>query len=143
MAQQGSYIAYHIQVKNGRVSLKNGFLFGDATDAQLLSDLRRARHALEIRWFTIPAAAPLAGQRIGATGVCQRSGASIVAVLRDSVVISNPEPDTILQPGDGVAVVGTAAQRDAFASLLAPAEIHRSDAVATGPYLNPCLNVER
>jgi CPA2 family monovalent cation:H+ antiporter-2 len=91
------------------------------TDAQLLNDLRRARHALDIRWYTIPPAAPLAGQTIGATGIRQRSGASIIAVLREGAVTSNPEPDTILRPGDGVAVIGTVEQRDAFAALLAPA----------------------
>lgn len=90
------------------------------TDAQLLNQLRRARHALDITWATLPPDTPLVGQTIAAAEIRQRSGASIVAIMREGALHSNPSPDEVLRAGDMVAVLGTQAQRVAFRALLTP-----------------------
>jgi CPA2 family monovalent cation:H+ antiporter-2 len=88
------------------------------TDAQVLDQLRRARHALGIEWMTLPPDAPIVGQRIGASGIRERTGASIAALLRNEVVVSNPGPDEVLSAGQSVAIVGTPEQRAAFRTVM-------------------------
>ncbi len=84
----------------------------------VLEQLRRAGQGSEIEWFTIPGDAPFVGQSIVQAGIRQRTGASIVTVLRGETVYSNPGPELILAAGDIVAVLGTRVQRDAFRALL-------------------------
>nr|WP_255603375.1 potassium channel protein [Oscillochloris sp. ZM17-4] len=86
--------------------------------AAMLGQLRRARRSLEIDWFDLPEGSPLAGGSIGASAIRQRTGASIVAVLRAGALISNPGPETLLLAGDQVAALGTAAQREAFQRMM-------------------------
>jgi CPA2 family monovalent cation:H+ antiporter-2 len=84
------------------------------TDARLLGQLRRARNALEIEWLTLPPDVPFAGHAIAASGIRERTGASIAALLRDGALLSNPGPDELLEAGQSVAVLGTPEQRSAF-----------------------------
>ena len=84
------------------------------TDSQLLSQLRRARNALDIEWLTLPPDAPFVGQSIASSGIRERTGASIAALLRDGALLSNPGPDEVLQSGQSVAILGTLEQRNAF-----------------------------
>jgi len=84
------------------------------TDAQLLSQLRRARSALDIEWLTLPPDAPFVGQPIASSGIRERTGASIVALLSDGALLSNPGPDEVLESGQSVAILGTPEQRNAF-----------------------------
>ncbi|EFO81134.1 sodium/hydrogen exchanger [Oscillochloris trichoides DG-6] len=88
------------------------------TSAPLLRQLRRARRSLEIAWFLLPEDSPLAGRSIGHSAIRQRCGASVIAVLRDTTLISNPGPDTLMLAGDQIAVLGTNQQRNAFQHLL-------------------------
>jgi CPA2 family monovalent cation:H+ antiporter-2 len=99
-------------------------------DAMLLDQLRHARSTLEISWFAVPADSPLIGQTIRVSEVRQRTGASLVAVLRDGVALDTPGPETTLQAGDLVAVLGSAAQRAAFHELIEQSEgiiVHVTD----------------
>jgi CPA2 family monovalent cation:H+ antiporter-2 len=84
---------------------------------RMLERLRRAGQVLEIEWFTMTPSAPLAGKSAAQAEVRSRTGASIVSVLRGEQIHSNPGPDLVLEPGDLVAVLGTAEERAAFARL--------------------------
>jgi CPA2 family monovalent cation:H+ antiporter-2 len=88
-------------------------------DALLVDRMRRARQALDVAWYDLAADAPLVGRSIRTSGIRQRTGLSIVAVLRGDTVISNPTPDLVLNDGDRLGIVGTAAQRRGFAEWLA------------------------
>jgi K+/H+ antiporter YhaU regulatory subunit KhtT len=46
-----------------------------------------------------------------------RTGASIVAIVREESVIANPGPEATIAPGDTVGVLGTPAQRAALRDL--------------------------
>jgi CPA2 family monovalent cation:H+ antiporter-2 len=84
------------------------------TDVQLLSQLRRARNALDIEWLTLPPDAPFVEQPIAESGIRERTGASIAALLRDGALLSNPGPDEVLHGGQSIAILGTPEQRTAF-----------------------------
>ncbi|MBQ1073199.1 cation:proton antiporter regulatory subunit [Micromonospora sp. C31] len=57
----------------------------------------------------VPARSPYVGRRLGDTRARTRTGASIVAVLRDAHVIPSPDADFTLQSGDSLVVVGDGA----------------------------------
>jgi CPA2 family monovalent cation:H+ antiporter-2 len=84
------------------------------TDAQLLNQLRQARTVLDIEWLTLPPDAPCVGQSIAASGIRERTGASIAALLRDGALHSNPNPSEVLDAGQSIAILGTVEQRHAF-----------------------------
>ncbi|NNJ11161.1 portal protein [Chloroflexales bacterium ZM16-3] len=86
-----------------------------------LQRLRQLRHVFyDLSWHTLDTASPLAGQTIRTGAVRQRTGVSIVALLRGEAVIHNLDPDMRLLAGDQLAVFGTATQRAAFMELLSP-----------------------
>lgn len=88
------------------------------TEAALLDRLRRAGQALEIEWYIVPPDSPLAGQTLGEAAIRKRTGTSIVAVLRDQDIHTNPGPEFVLMVGDTMAALGTPDQRGAFRCLL-------------------------
>ncbi|MDP8949147.1 MAG: portal protein, partial [Actinomycetota bacterium] len=88
-----------------------------AADDDLLAQLRRASREIETEWIRLPEASPLNGRTIGELEVRTKTGASIVAIVRDELVLTNPGPDARFEPGDLVGVLGTPDQRATFLML--------------------------
>jgi TrkA domain protein len=82
-------------------------LLGGSQIVERLGSLRQHLTDLALDWITIPKGAPSDGQSIGETELRTRTGASIVAIVRDDTSIPAPGPDTQVQAGDVVVVVGT------------------------------------
>jgi TrkA domain protein len=55
----------------------------------------------------VTAGSPYAGRTLGDTALRTRSGASVVAVVRNGTVHASPRPDFRFETGDLVVVVGT------------------------------------
>jgi CPA2 family monovalent cation:H+ antiporter-2 len=93
----------------------------DRLDPQitLLRTLRRAGRALEIEWMQLPEKSEIIGVSLGAAHLRSRTGASVVAILRDGEVIVNPALDLVFVVGDNLAVLGTDQQRTAMRNLVA------------------------
>src|ERR671913_33496 len=77
------------------------------TDGDLLAQLGRASRQIETEWVRLPEGSPLGGRTIGELGVRTKSGASIVAIVRDDLVLAGPGPDARFEPGDLVGVLGS------------------------------------
>jgi CPA2 family monovalent cation:H+ antiporter-2 len=91
------------------------------TSAATLHRMQRLRRGvLDLAVYALDPESPLASRSIGASAVRKITGASIIAVIRGDAVIQNPPPETLLCAGDQLAVLGTGAQRAAFAALLSP-----------------------
>ncbi|MBM3227163.1 MAG: portal protein, partial [Candidatus Tectomicrobia bacterium] len=71
-----------------------------------LAQLRRASQQLALTWVRIPDESCLAGQTIEAMRIRSRTGASVVAVLRDGQAPVYPAPSQTLYAGDLVGVLG-------------------------------------
>jgi hypothetical protein len=54
------------------------------------------------------------GHSIATSGIRQRTGVSIAALLRDGTLLSNPGPGEALEAGQSIAILGTLEQRSAF-----------------------------
>lgn len=85
---------------------------------QMLSDFHWARDALEMDWVDVPASSSLVGQSIGDLAIRRRTGGSIVGILKDNAVTSNPGPDHVIQTGETLGVLGTQKQREAIRKLI-------------------------
>ncbi len=72
-----------------------------------LAGIREQAAGLRTEQITIPAGSAFVGHTLGETQARSRTGASIVAVLRDASVIPSPDPQFVFAPGDVVVAVGT------------------------------------
>ncbi|HEY6673562.1 MAG TPA: cation:proton antiporter [Rubrobacteraceae bacterium] len=87
------------------------------TEGDLLAQLERASRQIETEWVRLPENSSLEGRTIGDLGVRTQTGASIVAIVRDDLVLAGPGPEARFEPGDLVGVLGTREQRAAFVAL--------------------------
>ena len=59
-------------------------------------------------WLDVPEDSPAAGRSIGQQRIRTRTGASVVAVIRQPRAVPAPEPDFVIETGDTLVVAGTA-----------------------------------
>jgi TrkA domain protein len=71
-----------------------------------LTDLPRALDGVGAVRIPVPAGSPYDGRPLGDTRARARTGASIVAVVREGRVNPSPTPEFVLHHGDSVVVVG-------------------------------------
>lgn len=84
-----------------------------------LAGLRDQAAGLLTEQVAISAGSPFVGRTLGDTKARTRTGASIVAVLRDREVLASPGPAFRFTAGDVVVVVGTRAGLDGVGGILA------------------------
>ncbi|MFP9060421.1 cation:proton antiporter regulatory subunit [Natrialbaceae archaeon A-chndr2] len=71
-----------------------------------------------IEWYTLASGSPLAGKSLQESNVREETGVSIVAIQRDDELMSAPGPETVLEGGDTLVVVGDRDDCRAFESLV-------------------------
>lgn len=84
-----------------------------------LAGLREQAAGLLTEQVGIGAGSPFVGRRLGDTQARSRTGASIVAVLRDREVIVSPDPAFVFEAHDVVVVVGTRHGLDGVTAIFA------------------------
>jgi len=87
-------------------------------ERQLLQDLLSASDNIGIIWLRLEAGNPLVGQSLVEANLRATAGASVVAILRHRELITNPEPQTVLQANDMVGLVGDEEQLEAAQKVL-------------------------
>src|SRR4029450_8779539 len=93
-------------------------LLGTARLVERLAELNRQVEGLVTEQISVVAGSPYADRTLGDTAARTRTGASIVAVVRDGQVFASPRPDFRFLAGDVVVVVGTAEGTAAVAAIL-------------------------
>jgi TrkA domain protein len=93
-------------------------LLGAPHIVEKLAELSDAFAGLVGEQIKILPGSPYAERTLGDTQARTRTGASIVAVVRDDEVIASPRPDFRFQLNDVVVVVGTPENTAAVATLL-------------------------
>ncbi len=94
-------------------------LLGTGRVVERLNDLHRQVEGLKTEQIPITPGSPYAGRPLADTQARTRTGASIVAVVRDGNVIASPRPDFTFTENDIVVVVGTDEGTTAVAAILA------------------------
>jgi TrkA domain protein len=93
-------------------------LLGAPRIVERLADMQRDLAGLESHQMVVPPHSRFAGRPLGETQARTRTGASIVAVVRDGHVIVSPRPDFVFHAEDLVVVVGTDEAAAAVARIL-------------------------
>ena len=89
-----------------------------AERSHVLDRLITSTRDFDVSWVEIHPEAAIAGKSIGESALRRRTGASIVGIVRGEDIRANPGPDAVLQAGDRVGVIGTAAHIAAAEQLL-------------------------
>lgn len=97
-------------------------MLGASQIAESLRAVQQDVAGLAIEWIEIPMNSPLRSTTIADGEYRQRTGASIVAVLRDGESIPAPGPDFVLQGGDTVVAVATHEGAAALRELILPTQ---------------------
>jgi len=92
-------------------------LLGTRRVIERLAELERQVEGLVTEQIPITAGSPYDGRTLGDTRARTRTGASIVAVVREGEVLASPRPDFRFQTGDIVVVVGTKEGTSAVAQI--------------------------
>ena len=95
-------------------------LLGASQVAEVVSAVQQEIEGLAIEWLEVPADSPALATTIGGGQYRTRTGASIVAVLRDGKSIPAPGPDFRVAAGDVIVAVGTGEGVSALRRLVRP-----------------------
>jgi TrkA domain protein len=82
-------------------------ILGAPRIAERFADLTREVPGLRAGQVTIRPASPFVDRPLGDTRARTRTGASIVAIVRDEEVLASPGPSEILRAGGVLVVIGT------------------------------------
>jgi TrkA domain protein len=93
-------------------------LLGTARIEERLAELHRQVEGLVTLQIQLVPGSRYDGRTLGDTQARSRTGASIVAVVRDREVIASPRPDFRFAAGDVVVVIGTDEGTAAVAAIL-------------------------
>ncbi|MBV0925486.1 potassium transporter TrkA [Halomicroarcula limicola] len=72
-----------------------------------------------IEWIDVADGSPLAGQTLADAKIRQRTGASVIAIQRDSETLPNPSPEDTIAAGDILVTLGTRDEQVAVEELVA------------------------
>lgn len=72
---------------------------------------------LSVEWFKVEPGSDLDGKTLAETEIRKRTGASVIAILRDGEALPNPQPDERIQATDTLMVVGDREQVGRFSGL--------------------------
>lgn len=85
---------------------------------RFLHDLIHATKNIEVSWLTLLPGNPLIGQTLAEANLRARTGASIVAILRENEAMANPKSHTVFEANDRVGFIGDKEQIAAVEELL-------------------------
>lgn len=107
-----------VKVESDEAQQVANLLGASMVGAPDLDKLELVLGALEIEWVEVAAGSPMVGRTLGDSELRQRSGASVVAILRGEEALPNPPVDTPFQEGDTLLLLGDDAQTDAAKRLI-------------------------
>jgi TrkA domain protein len=82
-------------------------LLGASRVAEHLAELQQRIEGLVIDWLPVRNDSPYAARTIGDAQIRSRTGVSVVAVVRGDDAVPAPSPETRIEAGDFLVVVGT------------------------------------
>ncbi|MBN2195451.1 MAG: cation:proton antiporter [Polyangiaceae bacterium] len=108
------------EIQNRTESLRQDLFapfFDEGHDYKTLMQLRSAEHQFDLRWVLLPEDSPLVKRSIGSAGIRRKAGASVVGVIRNEDLITNPDAEFAFEANDLVAIIGTEEACRAFQAM--------------------------
>lgn len=75
-----------------------------------LDDLLAAFKGIEIFWMNLEEDSPIIGQSLAQAEIRSKTGASLVALIREGTLMANPKSSTVFQAGDRLGFIGESPQ---------------------------------
>lgn len=83
-----------------------------------LHDLLSAIEGIEITWMELQEGSSLIGKSLAETDIRSRTGASVVALIRNKQLTPNPKSSTVFERADHIGVIGNPEQIEAARNML-------------------------
>jgi TrkA domain protein len=97
-----------------------GAVIGGAYDRpKVVEELEMAFGELSIEWVPVPVESPAIGKSLAECAFRQRTGITIIAILREPEPVAGAQPNDVIERGDVLVTVGKLGQYPAFRRLLA------------------------
>jgi TrkA domain protein len=97
----------HVITLNDEEARQLGAILGGVLyRPQLVEDLEVALKDLVMEWIDLPAQSPIVGLTVATCRIRSTTGATIVAILRESGSLATPHPDEVLRADDTLVVIG-------------------------------------
>ena len=80
--------------------------------------ITKGEESLNLEGIKVPAGAAAVGETLASLHVRSITGASVLVILRGTLVLPNPRPDTVLHAHDQLLAFGTSAQLEALEHLI-------------------------
>ena len=112
------YPAYALRMEDGEARKLGAILGGAFFQPVVAESMEMVLDQLSVEWMKVGAESPLAGKSLLEAAVRERTGASVIAILRGGKAIPNPQPDERIKSGDTLMVVGDREQVGRFGDLL-------------------------
>ena len=96
-----------------------GAILGGAYERpKIVEDLEMALGDLLIEWIPVPDDSPAIGKTLAELAFRQKTGITIIAILREPEPVTGAQPQDVVERGDTLVTVGKAGQYAAFRRLL-------------------------
>jgi TrkA domain protein len=97
-----------------------GALIGGAYERpKIVEELEMAFGELSIEWVAVPDGSPAIGRTLAECAFRQRTGITIIAILREPEPVAGAQPGDVIERGDTLVTVGKLGQYPPFRKLLA------------------------
>jgi CPA2 family monovalent cation:H+ antiporter-2 len=85
-----------------------------------LGQMRSAEQQFDLQWVELEARNPLTDMSVAEAEIRKKTGISVVGIIREGILTTNPEPSFRFRQRDLVAIIGSAEARQRFHCLLNP-----------------------
>ena len=107
-----------IQLEDDEARQLGAVIGGAYERPKVVEELEMAFGELSIEWVPVPDSSPAIGRSLADCAFRQRTGITIIAILREPEPVAGAQPGDVIQPGDVLVTVGKLGQYPAFRRLL-------------------------
>jgi TrkA domain protein len=112
------YPSHAIRMDDSEARKLGAILGGAYFQPVVAESMEMVFQQLAVEWLKVGSASPLAGQSLAEAAVRKRTGASVIAILREGNAVPNPQPTERFAAGDTLVVVGDRQQVGRFSDML-------------------------
>jgi TrkA domain protein len=108
-----------IQLEDDEARQLGAVIGGAYERPKIVEELEMAFGELAIEWVPVPDTSPAIGRSLAECRFRERTGITIIAILREPEPVAGAQPGDVIQRGDTLVTVGKLGQYPAFRKLLA------------------------
>lgn len=115
--QGEDYPFYAVRLEDAEARQLGAILGGAFFQPPVAESMDMVMEQLSIEWQKVEQGSPLSGRSIEEAAIRQKTGASVIAILRGGKAHPNPQPNEVILVGDTLMVVGDREQVKRFVSM--------------------------